>query len=133
MTQSASIKLPSNRKFGFFFAALCLIYAAYVHWTGSNSLAYPSAFIGTLFILTAIFAPNSLTRLNKLWMEIGLILGRIISPITLGLIFFGIFTPVSIILKIIGRDELRLKLVQKQSHWITKKNTTFSENFNHQF
>ena len=66
-------------------------------------------------------------------MEIGLILGRIISPITLGLIFFGIFTPVSIILKIIGRDELRLKLVQKQSHWITKKNTTFSENFNHQF
>jgi hypothetical protein len=66
-------------------------------------------------------------------MRFGLLLGMIISPIVLGLIFFCLFTPIAILMRISGRDELRLKLNRKVSHWIRRGEEIKSESFKWQF
>ena len=57
----------------------------------------------------------------------------IVSPIVLGIIFFGLFTPIAMLMRVIGRDELRLKFTQKVSHWISREEPVKSETFKHQF
>ena len=76
---------------------------------------------------------EALLPLNKLWMQFGLLLGMIVSPIILGLIFFGLFTPIAMLMRISGRDELRLKLTEKASHWISRGEPIKSESFKQQF
>jgi hypothetical protein len=66
-------------------------------------------------------------------MRFGLLLGKLMNPIVLGIIFFGLFTPISILMRLCGRDELRLKLTHKSSHWITRSDHASSESFKRQF
>ena len=66
-------------------------------------------------------------------MRFGLLLGIIVSPIVLGIIFFGLFTPIAMLMRMSGRDELRLKSVQKTSHWIKRGEPIKSGSFKHQF
>ena len=70
---------------------------------------------------------------NKLWVKLGLVLGMIISPIILGMIFFGLFTPIAFLTKLRGRDELRLKIKCKTSHWISRKESITVNSFRRQF
>ncbi len=65
--------------------------------------------------------------------KIGLLLIRIVSPIFLGVIFFGLFTPIAVLMRLIGRDELRLKLHKKSSYWIYRSESIKSESFKKQF
>ena len=76
---------------------------------------------------------DALLPLNKLWMYFGILLGMIVSPIVLGIVFFGLFTPIAMFMRLSGRDELRLKLTQKASHWISRSEPIKSESFKHQF
>ena len=64
--------------------------------------------------IIAYLNPNILLPFNKLWMRFGVLLGMIISPIIMGLIFFGLFTPYSIVIRMMGRDELHLKFDSKK-------------------
>jgi hypothetical protein len=67
-------------------------------------------------------------------MSFGLMLGKISSPIVLGFIFFGIFTPVGIFMRILGRDELRLKMKSQKSYWKMREADPFnSDTFKNQF
>jgi hypothetical protein len=70
-------------------------------------------------ILAAIatLKSNLLTPLNRLWMQFGVLLGVIISPLIMGLIYFGLFTPMGIVMRLFRRDELRLKVEARQTHW----------------
>ena len=68
-----------------------------------------------------------------MWMYLGFILGKIISPIVLGMIFFGLFTPYGIAMRMMGRDELCLKKTKKQSHWIHRSDNSLKTNFKRQF
>ena len=76
----------------------------------------------TLFF--TIFYPSKLLIFNKLWFRIGLLLSSVVSPIVLGIIFFLMITPIAIICSMIGRDELRLKIKNKNSNmnsfWIKR-------------
>ena len=84
--------------------------------------------------MTTLLKAELLLPLNKLWMSLGLLLGMIVSPIVLGIIFFGMFTPISQLMKLFGRDELRLKLKNRGSHWRLKELTsTPPESFKNQF
>ena len=120
-TFSNSPNLPSNRKFGlilgtFLFAAG--IYAAlYINilWT------IIFIFLATLFTLLALVAPAWLALLNKLWFQLGLLLGRVVNPIVLGLIFFIFITPVAIITKLFGRDELLINKRTVSTYWLERK------------
>ena len=129
----SEIELPSNRKFGFFFTLIFAVAAAYFYYSATVSWAY--VFIGTasIFLLVTLLNSDALLALNKLWMRFGLLLGMIVSPILLGIIFFGLFTPIAMLMRLSGRDELRLKFSHKVSHWITRSEPIKSESFKHQF
>ena len=90
-------------------------------------------YLSVLFLSITLINDNLLLPLNKLWMSFGLLLGKIISPIILGIIFFGLFTPYGIILRLIGRDELNLKLKKTNSYWKHRVNNLSQTNFNKQF
>ena len=129
----SEIELPSNKKFGYFFTLIFLIITGYFFLNKSLNLAYVFAAISiTLFFITLVKA-DLLLYPNKLWIQFGLLLGMIISPIVLGVLFFVLFTPTAIIMKLFGRDELRIKFKKNTSYWIVRENQINSDSFSNQF
>ena len=129
----SEIKLPSNRKFGFFFTFVFAIAAAYFYYYATLGWAYAFVAASSIFLLITLIKSDALLPLNKLWMRFGLLLSVIVSPIVLGIIFFGLFTPIAMLMRLRGRDELRLKFTQKASHWITRNEAITSDSFKNQF
>ena len=129
----SDIKLPSNQKFGFFFSAVFIIASLYFWYLGNLVITYIFLFLTVAFFTITIIKASILLPINKLWMRFGLMLGMIVSPIILGIIFFGMFTPIALFLRLIGRDELRLRLRGKSSNWINKDKSPDSESFKYQF
>lgn len=113
--------IPSNRKFGFFFSCVFSIAFAYFFRNSTSNWYLVFAVLAVLTLTITLFSPNKLQSFNKLWFMLGLLLGKIISPIVLGLIFFALITPVALLMRLAGRDELRLKMINRSSHW--KKRT----------
>lgn len=113
----SDIELPSNKKFGYFFTAVFAIVGIYFFWKDSTFWSY--LFFGAciLFLIVTLIKADLLLPLNKLWMGLGLLIGMVVSPIVLGIIFFVLFTPISLVMKLFGRDELRLKVRERPSHW----------------
>ena len=112
-----SIKLPSNRNFGFFFSSLFAASSIYCY---INSFLPAFLFFATFTLVTffiTIVSPSNLLPFNKLWMGLGLLIGKVVSPIILGSVFFLLITPVGIAMRLAGRDELQLKLHGKDSCW----------------
>ena len=73
--------------------------------------------LAVVFVILSFFAEEKLLPLNNAWMRFGLLLGRLISPIVLGLIFFLIISPVSVLSRIAGRDELRISGAVQNTYW----------------
>ena len=115
----SKIKLPSNRNFGIVFFFFFLIIALWP-LIKENEIRYWSVILSIIFLILGIINSKVLTPLNKVWFKIGIILGNIISPIVLSLIFYLIVTPTAIILKIFGKDVLNLKNKNSKSYWIEK-------------
>ena len=86
-----------------------------------------------IFLFITLIKSDALLHLNKLWIRFGLLLGMLVSPIVLGVIFYGMFTPIAMLMRLSGRDELNLKFTQKISHWTTRKEVIRSESFKNQF
>ena len=103
------LKLPSNRKFGLTFSLIFFVIFLYFFLTSDFNLTYLFLFFSIIFLFFVIIFPNYLSKLNKAWMMLGLLLGKIVNPIVLGIIYFGLFTPIGLFRKIIGKDELKLK------------------------
>jgi hypothetical protein len=127
------IMLPSNRKFGFFFTFIFGLSAAYFYKNNPMLLSYIMAIVSFVLFIVTVIKADFLLPLNKFWMRFGLLLGMVISPIVLGIIFFGLFTPIAIIMRLSGRDELQLKFIKKPNHWISRNEPIKSESFKHQF
>jgi hypothetical protein len=127
------IELPSNKKFGFFFTIVFFIIASYFFLNDSILISY------VFFVLTAVLSlitfvnEHALLPLNKLWMKFGQLIGIIVSPIVLGIIFFGIFTPYSLLMRLFGRDELQLKLRKRKSYWKLRDQSIPITNFRKQY
>ena len=126
-------QLPSNRTFGFFFALVFAIVATYCSLSGNWAWAYGFATAFLVFLVLAIVKAEIFLPLNKLWTRFGLLLGMFISPLVLGVVFFGLFTPMALAMRLSGRDELRLKLNQQVSHWVSRSEPIKSESFKYQF
>ena len=128
-----NIKLPSNKKFGYFFSAIFLIASIYFYFTNNLSTSIILVFFLLIFFFTTLIKADLMVPLNKLWMKIGLIMGMIVSPIVLGIIFYGIFTIISLFFRLIGRDELNLKMKKKKSYWKKRELSNItSESFKQQ-
>jgi hypothetical protein len=129
----SDIELPSNKKFGFFFTFVFAILAFYFLFIDSILWAQAFALLAVLFLLITVIIPQVLLPLNKLWIRLGLLLGMIVSPIVLGIIFFGLVTPYGVVMRMFGRDELRLKFTKKSSHWISRSESIKPDSFKNQF
>lgn len=129
----SEVKLPSNRKFGFFFSTIFLLASFYSYYIDSEIMVYILGAICGIFLILTITNAKVLLPLNKLWMKFGILLGMIVSPIIMGIIFFGIFTPVAILMRFLGRDELRLRFKKKKTHWINRKTLNLFDFFKKQF
>ena len=129
----SEIELPSNRKFGFFFTFVFAVVSAYFYYSANVSWAYVFFAAALVFLLITLIKSDALLTLNKLWMRFGQMLGMIVSPIVLGIIFFGLFTPIAMLMRLTGRDELRLQFTQKASHWISRSEPLKPESFKRQF
>ena len=113
-------KLPSNRNFGIVFFVVFLIISLYP-LTLDEGLAKWPLVISIIFLALGLINSKILTPLNRLWFKFGIFLGRIISPIIMGLIFFLVVTPIGLIMRLFGKDVLNLKLNKKKSsYWIEK-------------
>jgi len=117
---SAPPKLPTNPKFGWFFAAVFAAVAVYAYWKGWNTLALIALIVAVLFAFVTLLVPQFLTPLNRLWYELGVLLGKIVSPIVLGIIFFVLITPISLFVRLFGRDELKIKKRSVESYWVDR-------------
>lgn len=112
-----NVELPSNYKFGLFFTVVFAVLSFYIY---ENDITLSVAMVSALSVITltvTIFSPDKLLPFNKAWMRFGLLLGMVISPIVLGIIFFVLITPVAFVIRLAGRDELRLKMTHRRSHW----------------
>ena len=113
------IKISSNRSFGIVFFIVFLLIALYPLIYSENIRIW-SLIISLVFLLLGAINSRILTPLNILWMKFGLFLGKIISPIIMGLIFFFVVTPTGLIMRIFKKDLINLKFNNDKSYWIIK-------------
>ncbi len=119
MKKSENVKISSNRSFGIVFFVVFLLIALYP-FTYNGELRIWSLTVSLIFLFLGVLNSKFLTPFNKLWFKFGLLLGKIISPIIMGLIFFLVVTPTGFIMRIIGKDLLNLKFNKNKSYWIEK-------------
>ena len=113
------IKIGSNRSFGLVFFFVFLIIALYPIINNEN-LRLWSLIISFFFLILGLINSKLLTPLNKIWFKFGIFLGKIISPIIMGIIFFLVVTPTAIMMRLFGKDLLNLKFNNRKSYWIEK-------------
>ena len=111
----------SNRSFGILFFIVFLIFGVWPLKNGENLNYYFIIFSG-IFLLLGLLNSKLLSPLNKIWIKFGEILGVIIAPIIMALVYFVILTPVSLVVRVFGKDLLGLKFMNKQqTYWINRK------------
>ena len=111
----------SNKSFGLLFFVVFLIIGLWPLKNGEN-LNFYFITISIIFLILGLINSKLLTPLNKSWIKLGEILGIIIAPIVMALVYFVILTPVSFIVRIFGKDLLSLKLLKdKETYWIKRK------------
>ena len=113
------IKISSNKSFGVVFFIVFLIVSIYP-LINNGELRIWSLITAIIFLILGLINSKVLTPLNKLWFKFGLLLGKVISPIIMAIIFFLVVTPTALIMRIIGKDLLNLKFNNKKSYWIEK-------------
>tara|TARA_Y100000768_G_C23652848_1_gene529434 strand:- start:247 stop:633 length:387 start_codon:yes stop_codon:yes gene_type:complete len=120
-----NIKLPSNRNFGIVFFIVFLIIALWP-LLKQNEIRIWSLIISFIFFVLGLIDSKLLTPLNKLWFKFGILLGNIIAPIIMGIVFFLVVTPTGLIMRFFRKDILKLKKNSSDSYWINKNNTNSS-------
>ena len=118
--QISPSSLPSNQKFGWFFVGVFILVATYFLWRGSATWAWPLYSLSFIFFVITLLSPERLSPVNRLWFRLGIFQGKVISPIVLGIMFFTLITPVALITRIFGRDELKLRKRSTNSYWTTR-------------
>ena len=113
------VKISSNRSFGIVFFIVFLLIALYP-LINKGEFRLWSLIISFIFFILGISNSKILTPLNKLWFKFGIFLGKIVSPIIMGIIFFFVVTPIGVLMRIFGKDVLNLKYNNKKSYWIEK-------------
>ena len=113
------IKISSNRSFGVVFFIVFLLIALYP-LLKDNDLRIWSLVISFIFLILGLINSKILTPLNRLWFKFGLLLGKFISPLIMGIIFFIVVTPTGIIMRLFKKDLLNLKYNKKETYWINK-------------
>ena len=114
------VKISSNRSFGIVFFVVFLLIALYPLIFEGDARIW-SLIISIIFLILGLLDSKILAPLNKIWFKFGILLGKIVSPLIMGIIFFLVVTPIGFIMRLLGKDVLNLKYNKNKSYWIEKK------------
>lgn len=115
--------LPSDRKFGYFFSVVFLLVTIYSIYRGNNGMVVLFTLLTLSTFLATLLKPMVLHPFNRIWFKFGILLGKVISPIVLGILFFLLIVPVGIATRLFGRDELDLKKSNQNTCWKVRDET----------
>ena len=131
MTSSSKIKISSNRSFGLVFFVVFLIVALWP-LKYEEDIRLWSLVLSIIFFILGIFNSKLLTPLNKLWFKFGILLGSIVSPLIMGIVYFSVVTPIGLFMRFLGKDLLKKDKVKNVStYWIKrdKQKSTMKKQF----
>ena len=114
-----NIQISSNRSFGIVFFIVFLLVALYPLLNNENPRIW-SLILSVIFLFLGIINSKILNPLNILWFKFGILLGKIVSPIVMGVIYFLVVTPTGLLMRLFGKDILNLKFNNEKSYWIEK-------------
>lgn len=129
------VTLTELRKFGLVMAGMLILFSLLALWKENRTLAMILWIVaGINFLLPALFLPTALRPIYRWWMKLAFALGWLNQRIILSVVFYGIFTPVSFIQKIIGRDPLHRKFdTSQETYWIKRDPEYNPKHFERQF
>ena len=116
---SNNIKISSNRNFGVVFAIFFFIVSMFPLFKDEDIRIW-AVIVAIIFLILGLMNSNILTPLNKVWFKFGILLGSFVSPIVMGIVFFAIVTPTSLIMRVLGKNLLNLKKGNKKTYWIER-------------
>ena len=120
LTREDEVEGSSDRSFGIVFAVVFLL-IAFLPLLHSHAPRWWAAGVAAAFGLVALTVPSVLAVPNKLWMKLGLLMAKVVSPIALGILFYLVFMPVGLVMRLSGKDPLRLKFdAEAKSYWIPR-------------
>ncbi len=125
-----NIKISSNRSFGLVFFIFFLIISLLPLFKDGNIRIW-ALIPAIIFLILGLLNSSILKPLNKIWFKFGILLGNIVSPIVMGIVFFAVVTPTSLIMRILGKNLLSLKKDNKTSYWVTR--STIKSKMKNQF
>ena len=121
MAKTADIKLGSNRSFGIVFFVVFLLISLYPLINNEHIKIWSLA-ISLIFLTLGLLNSKLLLPLNKIWFKFGIFLGKIVSPLIMGIIFFLVVTPIGLLMRMLGKDLLNLKFNTQKTYWIERDN-----------
>ena len=113
------VKISSNRSFGIVFFVVFLLIALYPV-INNEEIRVWSLIVSVIFLVLGLLNSKILNPLNQIWFKFGVLLGRIISPFIMAIIFFFVVTPIGLIMRTLGKDILNLRYNTKKTYWIEK-------------
>ena len=131
MASKFKIKISSNRSFGLVFFVVFLIVALWPLKYGEDFRLWALS-LSIIFFILGVINSKLLTPLNKLWFKFGILLGSIVSPVIMGIVYFAVVTPTGVLMRLLGKDLLRTNKVKNTStYWIKrgKQNSTMKKQF----
>ena len=119
VASAALSRMPSDRSFGFFFSLVFFLCGLVSKESLDESFVFLFFIFSLAFFAISLVRAEKLRKLNLIWFQIGKALGRIINPIAIGILFYAVVSPIAIVTRLFGRDELRLRRVGSDSYWIS--------------
>ena len=117
-----NVKISSNRSFGIVFFLLFFVIAFWSFRGDFQQIKIIPFILSLIFLILGLINSKLLTPLNKLWLKLGELLGRIIAPIVIAIVFFLVVTPIAIIMRLLGKDLLKKKYDSRnKSYWINRE------------
>ena len=115
------INIPTNKSFGLVFCIVFIIISLFPLLYDENIRNW-SVITAIVFLILGLLNSPALTPLNKIWFKFGIIIGNFMSPIIMGIIFFMVVTPTSLLVRVFGKDLLSLKKNDSKTYWVKKDN-----------
>jgi len=116
---NSNIKIGTNKSFGIVFFVFFLIVSIFPLLNNGDIRVW-SLIISLIFLILGILNSKILTPLNQIWFKFGILLGRFVSPVVMGIIFFAIVTPTSLIMRVLQKNLLNLKKGNKKTYWLER-------------
>ena len=117
--KNSNIKIGTNKSFGIVFFVFFLIVSIFPLLNNGDIRVW-SLIISLIFLILGILNSKILTPLNQIWFKFGILLGRFVSPVVMGIIFFAIVTPTSVIMRVLQKNLLNLKKGNKKTYWLER-------------